>query len=65
MTIAFQAKVENNAISIPDIYKELIVDKMFVTVSFAEKKKQITKENFKPFINTKGWKFNREEANER
>jgi hypothetical protein len=65
MTIAFQAKVENNAIPIPDIYKDLVVDKMFVTVSFAEKKKQITKENFKPFINTEGWKFNREEANER
>jgi hypothetical protein len=65
MTIAFQAKVENNAIPIPDTYREFFADKMFVTVSFAEKKKKVTKENFKPFINTDGWKFNREEANER
>ncbi|MDR0515456.1 MAG: hypothetical protein LBH25_00235 [Fibromonadaceae bacterium] len=65
MTVAFQAKVENNAIAIPDIYRELVMDKALVTVSFEERKERITKDNFKPFINTEGWKFNREEANER
>jgi hypothetical protein len=72
MTVAFQAKIENNAIAIPNIYRELITDKMFVTVSFTEDEKTIkytaekgTKRLLPPHINTNGWKFNREEANER
>ena len=65
MTMTFQAKVKNSAIAIPDVYKRFVADKTFVTVSFVEKKKQITKESFKPFLDTSNWKFNREEANER
>jgi hypothetical protein len=35
------------------------------TIAIHDKKRQITKESFKPFLNTSNWKFNREEANER
>jgi hypothetical protein len=49
---------------------------MFMTMTFQakvknsaiavpKKKKQITKESFKPFLDASNWKFNREEANER
>jgi len=76
MTVAFQAKVENNSIPIPDIYRDFFVDETIVTVSFADKTEKVHKEDFISFVKLKkmphsigidmsGFKFNRDELNER
>jgi hypothetical protein len=70
----FYAKPENGIISIPDNYRHLITDE--ITVIILDKKHSLfepVKNNSirktdllsPPVLKTKGWKFDREEANER
>ena len=73
-TYEFTAKPENGAIPIPEQYKHLITDNDMVVVSV---KKPLTytsgKDNIHrktdllppPTMKTRGFKYNREEANER
>jgi len=76
MTVAFQAKVENNTISIPDIYRDLFVDETIVTVSFADKINLVAKEDTSNYMKSKkmphcigidmsGFTFSRDNINER
>jgi len=70
----FYAKPNNGVIPIPEQYKNQITDNILVIVI---EKKEITFNHEKnttrnktdvispPSLNTKGWKFNREEANAR
>jgi len=58
------------------IYRDFFIDETIVTVSFADKTERVPKEDFIPFvrykkmphsigINMSGFKFNRDELNER
>jgi len=70
----FYAIPENGVIPIPEHYKNLIKDNVMVIV-LDKKHWQFNHEGINvksksdlllsPTANTKGWKFNREEANER
>jgi hypothetical protein len=75
-TIAFYSEITDHTIAIPERYWQTIASSAFVTITVdAEnppriipriKKGAITIEDIgKPFIHTKDWKFDREEANER
>jgi len=74
-TIQFETVVNGGVIRIPEQYMKLIPRAVNVTLVPAEKErpkfKAKTKSNpsdineFPAILNTKGWKFNREEANER
>ncbi|MDR1689213.1 MAG: hypothetical protein LBS21_11455 [Clostridiales bacterium] len=70
----FYAKPENGNIAIPDNYRHLITDE--ITVIILDKKPSLfehekinsmrkTELLSPPMLKTKGWKFDREEANER
>jgi hypothetical protein len=70
----FYAKPENGSIPIPEQYRNLITDDVMVIV--LEKKALKSNRNEAvprkktdllppPIMKTKGWRFNREEANER
>ena len=70
----FYAKPQNGVIIIPDQYKNRISDDVFVIVMdkkyWSVNQKNIGVKNkadllSPPSLKTKGWKFNREEANER
>ena len=64
--IEFSAIVENGVIPIPRQYKKSVADKVRVIVlSDTEKEKPKKKKIYSIGINMKGYKFNREEANER
>ena len=70
----FYAKPENGAILIPEKYKNLITDDITVII-LDKKSKKINWEETgvqkksdllsPPILDTRGWKFDREEANER
>ncbi|MDR1786147.1 MAG: hypothetical protein LBR23_06785 [Spirochaetaceae bacterium] len=71
--IAFQTVVENDVIKIPDEFQGKFRSPIWILATPTEQKKRHTK-IIKPFtiddfapptIKTKGWKFNREEANAR
>jgi hypothetical protein len=78
-SITFEAVVRGNGVEIPNEYREKISSPVFVTIPdrkypgrltppriIARRGKgPITEKSFAPFINTDGWKFNRDEANER
>jgi len=61
----FYAITENGFIRIPDEYKKKLGEKVKVIVVNDENSDLDWDELFPPMINTKGFKFNREEANER
>jgi hypothetical protein len=68
--IEFETKIENGVIPIPFQYKDLISDNVKVIVLSKEKTvpesaKPIKKKIHYIGINMKGYRFNREEANER
>ena len=64
--IEFSAIVENGVIPIPRQYKKSVADKVRVIVlSETEKEKPKKKKIYSIGINMKGYKFSREEANER
>ena len=60
----FYAMPENGFIRIPDNYKDKIVSKIKVIV-VDDKSPSIRDLLLPPTLDTRGWKFNREEANER
>ena len=64
--IEFNATVENGVIPIPRQYKKSVIDKVRVIV-FSEKTAERSKKKkiYSIGINMKGYKFNREEANDR
>jgi len=73
-TYEFYAKPKNGAIPIPDQYKNQITDNIFVIVLEKKPLKPNHEETgtrkktdllSPPSLSTKGWKFNREEANAR
>jgi hypothetical protein len=78
--ITFEALVKNNIVEIPMQYYGKTGPFVFITIPENRHQKTfnnrriipkrglplLTDEDFgKPFINTKGWKFDREKANER
>lgn len=67
--IEFVAKAEKGSIKIPKQYQEQLHDQFRVIilqeVSTPKKKTQEKKKLSAPKIKTKGFKFNRDEANER
>ena len=64
--VEFSATVENGVISIPHQYKKSVTDKVRVIIlSETDKEKPKKKKIYSIGINMKGYKFNREEANER
>ena len=64
-TYQFDATVENGFIRIPDEYKAKMGNKIRVTIINYEQSDVDWNVLFPPLIDTKTWKFNREEANER
>ena len=70
----FYAKTENGVIKIPDEYKNRFSSEVKVII-LEDKRWKIDKEEIRarrksdlllaPSMSTKGWKFDREEANER
>jgi len=76
-SVEFESKVSNGTITIiiPEEYARYIVGnvKVLVTPIKNDRIKKarkngpgtLTPDDFKPCIDTKGWKFSREEANER
>ena len=71
--IQFESAVEGNTILIPEQYLNQIPARVIVTLMDVEKprlKPKTRKElpsidEFPAMLDTRGWKFNREEANER
>jgi hypothetical protein len=70
--IAFQSEITNNSISIPEQYRDALPSRVYVVVQPTSKviprRKDgaITAEDvISPCLSTAGWKFDREEANER
>jgi hypothetical protein len=70
--IAFQSMVKANCIEIPTEYRDFVDSSVFVTVmnlpvgTVHPLRKALSLDDFAPAnIDTTGWKFNREEANER
>jgi hypothetical protein len=71
--IQFESVVEGNIIRIPEEYIGQIPAMVTVTLIDAEKPRFRPKtigqlpaiQEFPPLLDTRGWKFNREEANER
>ena len=63
----FLAKPENGAIPIPEEFRNRITSNVKVIVLETEFNNQEYKSDLllPPTLDTKGWKFNREEANER
>ena len=64
--VEFNATVENGVIPIPRQYKKSIADKVRVIIlSETNKEKPKKKKIYSIGLDMKGYKFNREEANER
>jgi hypothetical protein len=65
--IRFQAEIKNGIIEIPKQYIGQIASSVNVSVSERKNhKKHVTDADFKAVrLDTRDWKFNREEANER
>ena len=64
--VEFNATVKNGVIPIPNQYKNSVSDKVRVIVfSEVHKEKQKKKKIYSMGINMTGYKFDREEANER
>lgn len=66
--IEFVTKVENGNIKVPNKYLPELTDEFRVIILIEQKEKKISKKkkSFKAFaIDTKGLKFDRDEANER
>ena len=71
--IQFESVVEGNVIRIPEQYIDKISARVTVTLVDVEKPRFRPKsrkelpgiEEFPPTLDTKGWKFDRDEANER
>ena len=61
----FQTTSENGFIRIPEEYRKNIGFRIKVTIINDEQLDTDWDEVFPPLIDTKTWKFNREEANER
>ncbi|MDR3243785.1 MAG: hypothetical protein LBT79_03450 [Elusimicrobiota bacterium] len=63
--IKFQADIKNGMIEIPKQYIGQLSSPAAVSIISAKKnnKKRLTEADFSAFIDTKNWKFNREEAN--
>jgi hypothetical protein len=79
-SVTFESAVRGNTVEIPEEYRESFTSPIFVTITdtkYAGREtppkilprrgqKPITIEDFgEPFIDTMGWKFDRDEANER
>ena len=64
-TYEFYTTAENGIIQIPDEFKKKIGKKIKVIVENEVQDETDWDSLFPPMINTKGFKFNREEANER
>ena len=74
LTYEFYAKPENGAIPIPEHYKNLITDNVMVIVlaklpsTYSRNRDNVQRKTDllpPPVMKTMGFKFNREEANER
>jgi hypothetical protein len=62
--IAFQSNIKDNYfIEIPEQYRKALSARVLVTIKPIPQTRQ--KKISPPFIHTKGWKFDRDEANER
>ena len=61
----FSTTVENGYIQIPDEYKMKIGNRIKVIIVIEENPDVDWNTLFPPVVDTKAWKFNREEANER
>ena len=61
----FHTTIKNGFIQIPDEYKNKVGDRIKVTIVSDEQSDADWNRLFPPMIDTKAWKFNREEANER
>ena len=73
-TVVFESEIIDETIKIPEQYKGVFSTPVFVTITANTQQRiipcknsgKITIADFgKPFIHTNGWKFNRDEANER
>ena len=60
----FYATPENGLIQIPEYYRDKILSRSRVTIQ-VEEKASVRDILLPPTLDTRGWKFNREEANER
>jgi hypothetical protein len=71
--IFFNSVIEDNIIRIPEMYKNIFKHRVLVAVEIidttslpAESTKKYTPDNFTALkLDTKNWKFDRDEANER
>jgi hypothetical protein len=63
LSYQFEATVEDDIIRIPEKYRRGLTRKVQVVLTPQQEKKKHT--FAKPRIKTKGWKFDREEANAR
>jgi hypothetical protein len=70
--IAFQSEITNNSIPIPEQYRDALPSRVYVVVRAPSKVVPRRKEGaitaadvLSPCLSTVGWKFNRDEANER
>ena len=61
----FSALVENNFISVPESYAERIAAPVRVIILSEEMPQSEPKKRFTPVLDTRGYKFNREELHER
>ena len=55
---------EDGVIRVPDEYKSKIATKVIKVIIIEEPAKSIRDLLLEPTLDTRGWKFNREEANE-
>ena len=63
--VQFQTTSENGFIRIPDEYRKLVGLNVKVIVVNEEQPDTGLDDLFPPVIDTKGWRFDRDEANER
>ena len=71
-SIFFESIIDNGLIQIPEVYQDIFKTNSVVTVKISAASKQVlqreslTESDFIAMkLDTKGWKFNRDEANER
>ena len=73
-TYEFYAKPENGVIAIPEQYRSIITENVMVVIIVKKPSKSIKDETvvkkktdllLPPTLDTRGWKFDREAANER
>ena len=67
-TVEFESNIKNGIINIPDEYKKMydnVYAKCFIVIDETKQKSQLRKKMSAISIDTKSYKFNRDEANER